>query len=68
VDPARNNDGSNEGDEGGWVAGWFQPGRGLRRTWQGMGDASDKRSVKRRYCSMTTQSEDEAAARIRATL
>jgi hypothetical protein len=33
-----------------------------------MGDASDKRSVKRRYCSMTTQSEDAAAARIRATL
>jgi hypothetical protein len=51
----------------GRATGRFQPGRGLRRTWQGMGDAGDKRSV-RRHCSMTAQSEDAAAAWIRATL
>jgi hypothetical protein len=33
-----------------------------------MGDVGDKRSVKRRHCSMTAQSEDAAAARIQATL
>jgi hypothetical protein len=27
----------------GWAAGWVQPGRGLRRTWQGMGDAGDEK-------------------------
>jgi hypothetical protein len=33
-----------------------------------MGDAGDKRSVKRRHCSVTAQLEDAAAAQIRATL
>jgi hypothetical protein len=42
--------------------------QGLRQTWQGMGDAGDKRSVERRHCSVTAQSEDATAARIRATL
>jgi hypothetical protein len=28
--------------------GWFQPCRGLRRTWQGGVDASDGRSLKER--------------------